>query len=59
MKKEWLVKTLALDIVVLFLGVSFQSIIAEKAKLNQKTVQTILLELAITKNEVKMKKIKK
>lgn len=31
--------------------------IAEKAKLNQKTVQTILLELATIKNDVKMKKI--
>jgi predicted transcriptional regulator len=32
--------------------------IAEKAKLNQKTVQTILLELAMTNNKVvKMKKI--
>ena len=31
--------------------------IAEKAKLNQKTVQTILLDLANTKNNIKMKKI--
>ena len=31
--------------------------IAEKAELNQKTVQTILLEMATTKNDVKMKKI--
>jgi hypothetical protein len=30
MKKEWLVKTLAFGIVVLFIGVSFQPIIAEK-----------------------------
>ena len=30
MKKEWLIKTLALGIVVLFIGVSFQPIIAEK-----------------------------
>lgn len=31
--------------------------IAEKANLNQKTVQTILLDLANTENNVKMKKI--
>ena len=31
--------------------------IAEKANLNQKTVQTILLDLANTKNNIKMKKI--
>ena len=31
--------------------------IAEQAKLNQKTAQTILFELAATNKEVKMKKI--
>ena len=31
--------------------------IAEKSNLNQKTVQTILLELVTTNNNVKMKKI--
>jgi predicted transcriptional regulator len=31
--------------------------IAEKANLNQKTVQTILLDLANSNNKVKMKKI--
>ena len=31
--------------------------IAEKAKLNQKTVQTILLELTSIRDDVKMKKI--
>jgi predicted transcriptional regulator len=31
--------------------------IANKASLNQKTVQTILLELVATNNNVKMKKI--
>jgi predicted transcriptional regulator len=31
--------------------------IAEKANLNQKTVQTILLDLANTEDNVKMKKI--
>jgi hypothetical protein len=31
--------------------------IAELAKLNQKTVQTILLDLANTKDNIKMKKV--
>ena len=37
MKKDWLIKTLALGVVVLFIGVSYQPIIAEKTKSVEKT----------------------
>jgi len=37
MKKEWLIKTLAVGIIILFIGVSFQPIVAEETVLVEKT----------------------
>jgi len=62
MKKEWLVKTLALIIVVLFISVSFQPIIAENTKSvgkeNKKLESKHLILLEKTLHFIKDSKIR-
>jgi len=44
MKKEWLVKTLALGVVVLFIGINFQSILAKDAASSKKKSDVVKID---------------